>query len=216
MLIFISGRKIGSSFGCPVVMRSGVYIVNEPDPDAECSSTSQMEHVSPNQAENMESRYAANESPPQEPVMQESPPEVSPPEESQPEESPPEFPVENKELDTPPEGIEDDEDQETSPEQDGETEELDAPIAKQESVGDMQVPPPSPNEEQEKDEDIKVRIEDDHPEPEVFFDDVSPEMKEDTALVPAEPLGQSTPKRKKKKKGPSRLRPRWTLPTIYR
>ena len=169
--------------------------MNEPDPDADSSSISQMDPLSQSKPENMEPNMDG-ETPPQEPVTQESPPEI---------------PNENGELETAPEEVEE---QETSPEQVDENDELDAPIAEQESVGDMQVPPPSPNEDQEKEE-TKVRIEDvDQLEPEVFLEDVSPEVKEDTALVPEEPQGQSTPKPKKKRRGPSR--PCWTLPSIYR
>lgn len=179
-------------------MRSGVYVVNEPQPDAESSSMSQPDYETPVHPDQVITDNMESDNPAQAPVTQESAETV---------------PVENENLVTGPETVEDT--AETPPEQDQdvETDELDAPIAEQESVGDMQVPPPSPNEDAE--EETKVRIEDlDQTEPEVVLEDVVTESKEDAALVPAEPQGQSTPKPKKKRKGPSR--PRWTLPSVYR
>lgn len=201
-------------------MRSGVYIVNEPDQDEECCSMSISEASIPSQHE--------HESPtPQEQVIQNNMDKETPtqePEQPTQETQKRSIPNEDEELETGPEEYEPnetgpeetDDTQPEEPEQVYEKGELDAPIAKQESVGDMQVPPPSPNEDVRENE-TKVRIDDlDHREPEVVLEDTGTETKDDIALVPMEPLEQSTPKPKKKKKirGPRRIN--WTLPPVYR
>ena len=216
MLLLITGRTIGSSLGCPAVVRSGVYIVNEPEPDEECCSMNQSESSSPSQPEHVSSGQQDQvihdnmdkETPAQEPVPVTQDTEASIPNVDEDLVTGPE---EYETNDTPPEEADD-----TQPEQVYENEELDAPIAKQESVSDMQVPPPSPNEDV-KEEEIKLRIEDlEPPEPDVVLEDTGTETKDDIALMPVEPQGQSTPKPKKKKKikGPSRIK--WSLPSVYR
>ena len=216
--------------------------MNEPEQDVECCSMSNSETSIPSQQDHESPTQHEHESPTQqehepatqqEQVIQDNMDKETPTQEPlQPtQETQLSIPNADEELETGPEEYElnetgpeeyepnetgPEETDDTQPEQVYENDELDAPIAKQESVGDMQVPPPSPNEDIRENE-TKVRIEDlDHRESEVVMDDTGTETKDDIALVPMEPQEQSTPKPKKKKKirGPRRIN--WALPPVYR